>query len=50
MYKHSVVRFLAVIVDPIQSRVIFPVLLNQMLYTLSWPFSIMSFLLISFYW
>lgn len=46
----NLLRFLAVIVDPIQSRVIFPVLLNQMLYTLSWPFSIMSFLLISFYW
>lgn len=46
----NILRFLAVAVDPLQSRVIFPVMLNLMLYTLSWPFSIMSFLLISFYW
>jgi len=41
---------LSAAVDPFQSRTIFPFFLSQILYTLSWPFSVVSVLLISFYW
>lgn len=48
--NNLVVRIIAVTVDPIQSQRIFPYLLNQVLFTVSWPFSLMATLLITFYW
>jgi hypothetical protein len=46
----NTLRIIAVTVDPIQSQRIFPYLLNQVLFTVSWPFSLMATLLITFYW
>jgi hypothetical protein len=46
----NIIRLLGAAVDPLQSRTIYPFILSQMLFTLSWPFSVVSVLLISFYW
>jgi hypothetical protein len=46
----NALRFIAVTVDPCQSRKVFPFLLNNILYTIHWPFVIVSTLLITFYW
>jgi len=43
-------RLVAVTVDPLQFRLIFPLLVNQMLFTTSWPFTILTTMLVALYW
>jgi hypothetical protein len=43
-------RLVAVTVDPLQLRIVFPFVVNQMLFTTSWPFTILTTILLTFYW
>jgi hypothetical protein len=46
----NTIRFIASVVDPLQSRAVLPYVVSQMLFTTSWPFVIINLLLVSFYW
>jgi ABC-type multidrug transport system fused ATPase/permease subunit len=43
-------RLVAVTVDPLQLRLVFPDLVNQFFFTTSWPFTILTTILLAFYW
>jgi hypothetical protein len=46
----NAIRFVDSTVDPVMARTVFPLIVQQLLLTGSWPFSSCSTLLISFYW